>query len=63
MDVSGVKVSVNDCVMYVVGWVLREVSELNAGWDDATGGRRVYESVDVCVVVVIDDGFIMLIVM
>ena len=58
MDASGVKVSVNDCVMYAVGRALREVPELNAGWDDATGGRRAYESVDVCVAVATDDGLI-----
>ena len=58
MDASGVKVSVNDCVMYAVGRALREVPELNAGWDDATGGRRACESVDVCVAVATDDGLI-----
>ena len=58
MDASGVKVSVNDCVMYAVGRALREVPELNAGWDEAAGGKRAYESVDVCVAVATDDGLI-----
>lgn len=58
MDASGVKVSLNDCVMYAVGRALREVPELNAGWDEAAGGKRAYESVDVCVAVATDDGLI-----
>lgn len=58
LDAHGVKVSVNDCVMYAVGRALREVPEMNSGWDEAAGGATASESVDVCVAVATDDGLI-----
>ena len=58
LESTGVKVSVNDCVMYAVGRALREVPEMNAGWDDAAGAAAARSSVDVSVAVATDDGLI-----
>lgn len=58
LDEHGVKVSVNDCVMYAVGRALREVPELNAGWDEETSSAREFKDVDVCVAVATEDGLI-----
>ena len=52
----GVKVSVNDCVMYASGRALREVPALNAGWDEVTKRIKAFASVDVCVAVAIEGG-------
>lgn len=54
----GVKVSVNDCVMYAVGRALREVPALNAGWDAKTMAAKSFDGVDVCVAVATEDGLI-----
>lgn len=58
LDEHGVKVSVNDCVMYAVGRALREVPELNAGWDEETSSASEFKDVDVCVAVATEDGLI-----
>jgi pyruvate/2-oxoglutarate dehydrogenase complex dihydrolipoamide acyltransferase (E2) component len=58
MEERGVKVSVNDCVMYAVGRALREAPALRAGWDEATGAARTFDRVDVCVAVATDDGLL-----
>jgi pyruvate dehydrogenase E2 component (dihydrolipoamide acetyltransferase) len=58
LDEHGVKVSVNDCVMYAVGRALREVPELNAGWDEKTSSATEFKDVDVCVAVATEDGLI-----
>ena len=54
----GVKVSVNDCVMYAVGRALRAVPALNAGWDAKTREAKSFAGVDVCVAVATEDGLI-----
>lgn len=58
LDEHGIKVSVNDCVMYAVGRALREVPELNAGWDEKTSSASEFKDVDVCVAVATEDGLI-----
>ena len=55
---DGVRVSVNDCVMYAVSRALRTCPALNASWNEARGVAERLHKVDVAVAVATPNGLI-----